>query len=84
MAYRHHQRVRVTVVGGGLAGLATAAGLTRSGHDVAVIEQADGLRASGLALNLWSNATTLLPHGVITAEEQGRKTAEFAARGDAA
>jgi 2-polyprenyl-6-methoxyphenol hydroxylase-like FAD-dependent oxidoreductase len=28
---------------------------------VRVFEQADGLRASGLAINLWSNATSLLP-----------------------
>jgi 2-polyprenyl-6-methoxyphenol hydroxylase-like FAD-dependent oxidoreductase len=51
----------VAVVGAGLAGLATAAALRRAGHEVAVFEQADELRAGGLAINLWSNATSLLP-----------------------
>jgi NAD(P)-binding Rossmann-like domain len=53
--------MRVAIVGAGLAGLATAAGLHRAGHEVAVYEQAGSLRASGLAINLWSNATSLLP-----------------------
>jgi 2-polyprenyl-6-methoxyphenol hydroxylase-like FAD-dependent oxidoreductase len=53
--------MRVAVVGAGLAGLAAAAALSRTGHEVTVWEQADRLRASGLALNLWSNATSLLP-----------------------
>jgi 2-polyprenyl-6-methoxyphenol hydroxylase-like FAD-dependent oxidoreductase len=53
--------LRIAIVGAGLAGLASAAAFSKSGHDVAVFEQADGLRASGLAINLWSNATSLLP-----------------------
>jgi 2-polyprenyl-6-methoxyphenol hydroxylase-like FAD-dependent oxidoreductase len=53
--------MRIAIVGAGLAGLATAAAFSRAGHDVQVLEQADGLRASGLAINLWSNATSLLP-----------------------
>jgi 2-polyprenyl-6-methoxyphenol hydroxylase-like FAD-dependent oxidoreductase len=53
--------MEVAIVGAGLAGLATAAAFSRAGHGVRVFEQADGLRASGLAINLWSNATSLLP-----------------------
>jgi 2-polyprenyl-6-methoxyphenol hydroxylase-like FAD-dependent oxidoreductase len=53
--------MRIAIVGAGLAGLATAAAFHQAGHDVQVFEQADGLRASGLAINLWSNATSLLP-----------------------
>jgi 2-polyprenyl-6-methoxyphenol hydroxylase-like FAD-dependent oxidoreductase len=61
--------MRVAVVGAGLAGLATAAAFSRSGHQVSVFEQADGLRASGLAINLWSNATSLLPGFGIPADK---------------
>ena len=53
--------MRIAIVGAGLAGLATGAAFSRAGHDVRVFEQADSLRASGLAINLWSNATSLLP-----------------------
>jgi len=53
--------MRVAIVGAGLAGLATAAAFSKSGHTVTVFEQSDRLRASGLAINLWSNATSLLP-----------------------
>jgi 2-polyprenyl-6-methoxyphenol hydroxylase-like FAD-dependent oxidoreductase len=53
--------VRIAVAGAGLAGLAAAAGFIRLGHDVTVFEQADSLRASGLAFNLAPNATSLLP-----------------------
>lgn len=55
-------------MGAGLAGLASAAGLSRSGHRVTVFEQADELRASGLAITLWSNATSLLPSLGIPAD----------------
>jgi 2-polyprenyl-6-methoxyphenol hydroxylase-like FAD-dependent oxidoreductase len=53
--------MRAAIVGAGLTGLATAAAFSRNGHQVRVFEQAPGLRASGLAINLWSNATSLLP-----------------------
>ncbi len=51
----------IAIVGAGLAGLATAAAFSRAGHEVRVFEQSAGLRADGLAINLWSNATSLLP-----------------------
>ena len=60
--------MRIAIVGAGLAGLATGAAFSRAGHDVQVFEQADGLRASGLAINLWSNATSLLPAFGIPAD----------------
>jgi 2-polyprenyl-6-methoxyphenol hydroxylase-like FAD-dependent oxidoreductase len=53
--------MHIAIVGAGLAGLATAAAFSQAGHEVSVFEQADGLRAGGLAINLWSNATSLLP-----------------------
>lgn len=53
--------MHMAIVGAGLAGLATAAAFSRAGHEVKVFEQADRLRADGLAINLWSNATSLLP-----------------------
>jgi FAD-dependent urate hydroxylase len=53
--------VRIAIAGAGLAGLSAAAAFTRRGHDVTVYEQASSLRASGLAINFWSNATSLMP-----------------------
>lgn len=64
--------MRIAIVGAGLAGMAAAAALTRSGHAVTVYEQAGALRASGLAINMWSNATTLLPRlGIPAADIPG-------------
>lgn len=60
--------MRVAVVGAGLAGLSAGAALHRAGHEVVVFEQSSSLRSSGLALNVWSNATSLLPGLGIPAE----------------
>ncbi|HWC36192.1 MAG TPA: FAD-dependent monooxygenase [Mycobacteriales bacterium] len=71
--------MRVAVVGAGLAGLASAAGLSRAGHSVEVFERSDALRASGLALNFWSNATSLLP-GLGVADGLGEPVARMTIR----
>lgn len=52
--------MRVAVVGGGVAGLATARALLATGHDVVVLERSAVLRASGGALTLWSNGLHVL------------------------
>ncbi|KAK6922873.1 FAD-binding domain [Dillenia turbinata] len=46
----------VVVVGGGIAGLATAVALKRVGVRALVLERSEGLRATGAALSLFPNA----------------------------
>jgi 2-polyprenyl-6-methoxyphenol hydroxylase-like FAD-dependent oxidoreductase len=48
--------VTILVVGGGIAGLATAIGLRRQGIDAQVYERASALREIGAGLSLWRNA----------------------------
>jgi 2-polyprenyl-6-methoxyphenol hydroxylase-like FAD-dependent oxidoreductase len=52
--------VRVIVVGAGIGGLATAAGLQRAGADVTVLERAAALRPVGSGLSLFGNGFTAL------------------------
>ncbi|MQY09214.1 FAD-dependent oxidoreductase [Actinomadura macrotermitis] len=52
--------MRVLVAGAGIAGLAAARGLLAAGHEVTVLEQAEGLRLGGGAITLWSNGTAIL------------------------
>lgn len=49
----------ITVIGAGIAGLATAVALRRSGHDVSVIEQRSA-PASGAGISIWPNALAAL------------------------
>src|SRR5262245_61030169 len=51
---------RAIVVGGGIGGLAAAAGLRRAGIEVVVLEQADAVREIGGGLSLWTNAINAL------------------------
>lgn len=44
------------VVGGGIGGLGTAAGLVRRGWSVTVLEQADAFTEVGAGISLWPNA----------------------------
>ncbi len=75
--------MNIAIVGAGLAGLAAGAAFSRAGHEVTVFEQADGLRASGLAINLWSNATSLLPSfGIPAARVPGEPFARMVWRAD--
>ncbi|NWL10395.1 hypothetical protein DM793_03635 [Paenarthrobacter nitroguajacolicus] len=50
----------VGIVGGGLAGLATAVGLTRAGHNVEIFEQAPALGEVGAGINISTQATKAL------------------------
>lgn len=52
--------MRAVVIGAGIGGLATAAGLRRAGADVVVLERAAELRAVGAGLSLWRNGFTAL------------------------
>ncbi|MER6577859.1 NAD(P)/FAD-dependent oxidoreductase [Nonomuraea sp. NPDC001023] len=52
--------MRVLVAGAGISGLAVARGLVADGHEVVVLEEADGLRLGGGAITLWCNGTAIL------------------------
>lgn len=52
--------MRVLIIGAGIGGLAAARALRAGGHEVAVFEQAEGLRRTGAAVTLWSNGTGIL------------------------
>ncbi|MEB3050077.1 FAD-dependent oxidoreductase [Mycolicibacter sp. MYC123] len=51
----------IGVVGAGIAGLATAVGLQRRGHDVTVVEQRSDT-SSGAGISIWPNALAALDH----------------------
>lgn len=53
-------RLRVTIVGAGLGGLAAAIALRRGGHEVTVVEQADALGTVGAGIQMAPNASRLL------------------------
>ena len=48
------------IVGGGIGGLAAAAGLHRRGWTVRVLERAPGFTEVGAGISLWPNAFTAL------------------------
>src|SRR4051794_26259754 len=51
---------RALVVGGGIAGLASAIALQRTGREVVVLERAPELRGIGAGISLWPNAVHAL------------------------
>jgi FAD-dependent urate hydroxylase len=71
--------MRVLVVGGGVAGLATAHGLIAAGHDVRVFERAEQLRATGGAVTLWSNGIGVLDAFGVDLDGAGRGIDAFEA-----
>ncbi len=50
---------QITVIGAGIAGLATAVALHRTGHDVTVIEQRTDI-TTGAGISIWPNALAAL------------------------
>jgi len=52
--------MKVTIIGAGIGGLATAIALQKAGHKVEVYEAAPVLRGVGAGISLWSNATSVL------------------------
>ncbi|MDR6868002.1 2-polyprenyl-6-methoxyphenol hydroxylase-like FAD-dependent oxidoreductase [Microbacterium resistens] len=52
--------MRIAIVGAGIGGLCAAAGLQRSGAEVAVFEQSPGIRPGGSGLTVFGNGLTAL------------------------
>lgn len=59
-AARIPDRLRVLVVGAGIAGVSIARGLLRDGHDVAVFERRPDMRVGGGAVTIWPHGSTAL------------------------
>ena len=68
---------RILVIGAGIAGLATAVGLQRRGHDVTIVEERSDT-SSGAGISIWPNALAALDElgvGDAVREAGGRVTA---------
>ncbi|WP_131737303.1 FAD-dependent oxidoreductase [Actinomadura roseirufa] len=65
--------MRVLIVGGGVAGLAAARGLTAAGHDVHVYEAASELRTEGGSVTLWPGASGILREFGVDLAGAGRR-----------
>jgi 2-polyprenyl-6-methoxyphenol hydroxylase-like FAD-dependent oxidoreductase len=69
--------MEAVIVGGGIGGLAAAAGLHRRGWTVTVLEQTEGFSVAGAAISLWPNAFRAL----ATVGAEIRKEWEYVAGG---
>ncbi|GAA2117320.1 FAD-dependent oxidoreductase [Actinomadura alba] len=65
--------MRVLIVGGGVAGLAAARGLTAAGHDVEVYEAAPELRTEGGSVSIWPSAVGILREFKVDLDGAGRR-----------
>ena len=61
--------MRAIIIGGGIAGLASALALTRRGWRVEVFERAPEFTEVGAGLSLWPNALRALDAEGITVED---------------
>ncbi len=64
--------MKVMIVGGGVAGLASAIALEKTGHEITVLEQAHEIGEIGAGINLWPNAMKALNY--LGASEHIRRT----------
>jgi salicylate hydroxylase len=55
-----HTPLKVIIVGGGIAGLTTAIGLKRAGHDVTILEQVRGIAEVGVGIQMAPNAARIM------------------------
>ncbi|KAF3328183.1 6-hydroxynicotinate 3-monooxygenase [Carex littledalei] len=81
----------IVIVGGGLAGLATALGLHRKGIKCLILESSPDLRTSGFGLTMWTNAWRAMDalgigdklrehHVLVVAKYLGLKKLSFSGR----
>lgn len=59
-SYKTKHSFRIIIVGAGVAGLTTALGLKRSGHDVEIFEQVHEIREVGAGIQMAPNNTRVL------------------------
>ncbi|WP_394619049.1 FAD-dependent oxidoreductase [Lentzea sp. JNUCC 0626] len=68
--------MKVLIVGAGVSGVAAAVALTSAGHEVAVFERADKLRATGNGVLVWPNGTAILRELGVSLPELGSRIDE--------
>lgn len=66
------RRLRILVVGAGVAGISVARGLLRDGHDVTVFERRRDTRTGGGAVTIWPTGSTVLAQLGVDMEGAGQ------------